>query len=121
MYLAHVLSKDARKTILDKFPPKFPDVIAHHVTIKIGVSTSEKIPSPAKVTVIGYIKDESLEALVVTVNDKKFRPDGKRYHITLSLDRSKGRTPAQSNALILTKVFDTVTPFEIKTTPELSK
>lgn len=121
MYTAHVLSKDARKTVLDKFPPKFPDVFAHHATIKFGVPNDEKIPAQAKVKVIGYICDNSLEALIVTVNGKKFRPDGKRYHVTLSLDKSKGRAPAQSNTLILSSDFEPVTPFEIETTPEILK
>jgi hypothetical protein len=121
MYSAHLLSKAARKIVLEKFPPKFPDVFAHHATIKFGVADTEKIPAQAKVVVIGYICDASLEALIVTVNGKKFRPDGKRYHITLSLDKSKGRTPVQSNVLILSKDFDEVTAFEIETTPEILK
>jgi hypothetical protein len=119
-YTAHVLTKSARSKILAKFPPKFPDSIAHHITVKFGVDESEPIPSPAKsVKVVGYVCDDSLEALVVEVNGKALRPDGKHYHITLSLDRSKGRKPVQSNGLIQNGAVQLVSPFGIDTKPEL--
>ena len=121
MFTAYLISPKSRKLILAKYPPKFPDIFAHHVTVKFGVTAAEKIPSQAKIEVIGYICDDSLEALVVTVNGKKFRADGKRYHITLSLDKAKGRSPVQSNSLILLQPFKEVSPFEIETTPEILK
>lgn len=121
MYSAYVLTKKGRKALIDNIEPNFLDVIAHHVTVNFGVHPSTPIPSPARVVAIGYISDESLEAVIVTVNGKAFRPDGKRYHITLSLDYSKGRKPVDSNGLIASKQFTEIKPFEIETTPEILK
>ena len=116
-YIAYTLTKSARSKVLAAFPPKFSDVIAHHITYKFGVTKAESIPHPpSSVKVIGYSSDASLEALVVEVNGKSFRPDGKRYHITLSLE--KGRKPVESNTLILKNGFEEVKPFAIETTVE---
>lgn len=107
-YTAFVLSHRARAELLSKFPPKFPDVICHHVTERFGVPNDFKAPDDSNVTVIGYSDDESLEALVVEVNGDRKRKDGKVYHITLSLDRSKGRKPVESNDVIAWRGFSEV-------------
>jgi GNAT superfamily N-acetyltransferase/RNA:NAD 2'-phosphotransferase (TPT1/KptA family) len=99
-YTAYVLTDASRELLLKNFPPKFPDVIAHHVTFQFGVSKDAPEPPPATLVVEGYASDESLEALIVSVDGKTERPDGSTYHITLSLDRSQGRTPKDSNAVI---------------------
>lgn len=99
-YTAFVLSQRARAELLASFPTKFPDVICHHVTERFGVPQGHPVPMDADITVIGYAHDASLEALVVEVNGVRKRKDGKVYHITLSLDRSQGRKPVESNALI---------------------
>jgi hypothetical protein len=99
-YTAFVLSQRARAELLSKFPTKFPDVICHHVTERFGVPQGHPAPADADITVVGYAHDASLEALVVEVNGDRGRKDGKVYHITLSLDRSQGRKPVESNALI---------------------
>lgn len=96
-YAAYVLTPAARDLVLEKFPPKFPDVIAHHVTYQFG---SNEAPPPASIVVVGYTSDDSLECLVVSVDGSTERPDGSTYHITLSLDRSQGRKPVDSNAVI---------------------
>jgi hypothetical protein len=121
MYSAYVLTKAGMKTLLNHIEPNFPDVIAHHVTVNFGIQPSTPIPSPARIVAIGYISDDSLEAVIVTVNGKSFRSDGKRYHITLSLDYNKGRRPVDSNGLIAGKQFTEIEPFEIETKPEILK
>lgn len=109
-YLAYELSDSDREKLLDLFPPKFPDVIAHHVTLAFGVPEPEEgaVGSRVLIKVIGHTEDESLEALVVEVDGKAQRPDGKTFHITWSLDRSKGRKPVQSNQLILNAGYSPV-------------
>jgi hypothetical protein len=100
-YHCFLLTQEARAGLLERYPPKFPDVLAHHITIQIGVLETDPLPEPAGITVQGYSVDpEGIEALVVTVNGSTSRPDGLAYHCTWSLDRSKGYEPMHSNELI---------------------
>jgi hypothetical protein len=103
-YEAFVLTEASRASLLEQFPPKFPDVIAHHITHRFGVHKPAEMPAPTPTSfeVVGYAADDSLEALVVRKRTAvgQNRPDGKPYHITWSLDRSKGRKPVDSNAVI---------------------
>lgn len=105
-YEALVLTPESRIKLLQRFKPRFPDVIAHHVTYRFGVPESVKRPpgigdGPTPIEVIGYACDDRIEAVLVRVNGTSKRPDGKLFHITLSLDRSKGAKPAMSNELLV--------------------
>jgi len=122
MYTAYVLDQHSRDILLKKFPPKYPDVIGHHVTVEFGVSKDADAPEEAEIKVIGYVNDpEGLEALVVVVNGNKTRSDGKIYHITWSLDREKF-APKDSNDLIeANKHFLLVMATPISTTPKVLK
>lgn len=102
-YEAYVLTDHSRMEILRNFPPKFPDVIAHHITLAHGVPMRELSTYGTEVTfeTYGYICDDGLETVLVKpINGSPIRPNGQRYHVTLSLDRAKGRKPVQSNELI---------------------
>ena len=115
-YTAYVLTPESREAVLKAFPPKFPDVTAHHVTHQFG---GKEAPEAAVVTIEGYASSEGLEALVVAVNGNTSRPDGNTYHITLSLDRSKGFKPMDSKRVIKEEGWTPVeTPFEIQTMPQ---
>lgn len=104
-YTAYVLTDKARNALLKKYPPKYPKVIAHHVTVQFGVPADTQPPAPAIVKVIGYVDSgDGLEVLVATVNSEQDRPDGKRYHITWSLDPSK-YSPVDSNTLLSNNQF----------------
>jgi hypothetical protein len=107
------LTDESRSKILSAFPPKYPEVIAHHITYKGPVS---EIPTPEdEFYVVGYTDNgESLETVVVAINGSTARPDGGTYHITLSLDRDKGVRPMNSNDLLANKGYQKVTPFEIR-------
>lgn len=98
-YLAFEVPMASRLALMKLFPPKYDDFIGHHITEQFGVppSTPERT---AKVKVVGYVEEDGLEALVVEVDGELHRPDGKTYHITWSLDYSKGKKPVMSNALI---------------------
>jgi GNAT superfamily N-acetyltransferase len=115
-YLAYELDGKSRASLLEKFPPKFPDVVAHHVTVKHGVKHSDPLPEAEPVKVVGYASDESLECAVVEVGGTTERPDGSTYHITLSLDRSKGRMPVESNEL-LAQGWQEVEPLPVEAAP----
>ena len=119
MYTAYVLTEDSKSALLERFPPKYSTVVAHHITVKFGVSASEGLPERVPVTVVGYIdNEEGLEALVVSVNRSVDREDGKTYHITWSLDEAKFK-PVDSNDLIRSKKYTIVMPIHIKADPAL--
>jgi hypothetical protein len=121
-YTAYVLADESRSLILNKFQPKFSDVVAHHVTENAGVLKTEYyIPDDASVRVVGYACDDSIEALIVEVNGNPMRKDGYLFHITLSLDRSMGAKPSHSNSMILEKGFTKIDPFYIETNAQLIK
>jgi hypothetical protein len=114
-YTAYVLTNAARDLVLKSFPPRFPDVIAHHVTFQFG---GKEVPPPATIVVEGYCSDDSLEALVVSVNGTTTRPDGEIYHITLSLDRSQGRAPKDSKAVVAAGWNPIEQPFDVQVIPQ---
>lgn len=101
-YTAYEVPKKIRQALAQRFPPKYPEFIGHHITNIFGVRNDGTIPvgRTATVEVNGYVDEPGLEALVVSVNGKSHRPDGKQYHITWSLDRSAGKKPVHSNNLI---------------------
>lgn len=101
-YSALVLTDSSVSHLKSIFPPKYPDFIGHHVTLEFGVDKKTKpAPLPNRVSVVGYIDDgKGLETLLVALNDNIDRPDGSRYHITWSLDKSLGYKPVDSNKII---------------------
>ena len=119
-YIAFELDEQSRNILLKTFPPKYPEVIGHHITHQFGVPEGTKLPSDVKdVKVIGYADDgTSLEALVVDVNGSTQRPDGGTYHITWSLDREQGRKPVHSNNLIKEQGYERISPIQITVIPE---
>lgn len=117
-YTAYVLDEAARSTVLAAFPPKFPDVVAHHVTINFGGRNSRDavlVGFKQPIEIVGYAEGEGIEAAIVSVGGSTDRPDGKVFHITLSLDRSKGRKPVDSNVVIKENGWTKVQPFTVVT------
>jgi hypothetical protein len=90
-----------RERLLERFGPIFPDVVADHVTLRTGTNASTALPKETGGEVIGEIDDGTgVQALVVRIGGTTDRGDGSTYHITWSLDRSRGRRPVESNAVI---------------------
>ena len=117
-YSAYVLDEGSRSKLLAQLPPKYPDVIAHHVTIDFGVKKSIDavlIGTKQPIQIIGYVNGDGIEAAIVAVAGNTTRPDGKVFHITLSLDRSKGHKPVDSNALIKENGWIQIQPFTVLT------
>lgn len=122
-YEAFVLTEESRQKLAALFPPKYPEWIGHHVTHRFGV---ERVAGPYghlvygvprfDVEVIGYVEEDGLEAFVCTVDKGSRRPDGKTYHLTWSLDRSKGKKPVHSNDLIARCGNQPIDPITIVTT-----
>lgn len=118
-YSGFKLSDSSRSKLLKSFPPAYPEVIAHHVTHNSGVKRGSPPPVNSKVEVIGHVDDgNGVQAAVVRVGGKTHRDDGRRYHITISIDRAKGRKPAHSNDVV-EKGFTEVEPFELETAPHV--
>lgn len=118
-YTCYTLSTASRDKLLSRFRPQFPDVIAEHITYRFGVPAGSRLPPATEdIWVVGYASDDSLEALVVSVNGTVIRPDGKYFHITWSLDRSQGRRPVQSNEVIALHGYSPVTPVRVEAVPE---
>ena len=111
------LDRNQRQELLEQFPPRYADVIADHVTLKTNAERDE-LPGPSEAAIVGLSDDEdSLECLVVTMNGTTDRPDGSTFHITWSLDKSKGREARESNDVLKSrgwKRLDSAIPIDVE-------
>jgi hypothetical protein len=111
------LDRDQREVLLRSFPPRYPDVIADHVTLR-SEAGADPLPGPVEARIVGRADDgDSLEAMVVMVDGTSDRPDGSIFHITWSLDESKGRRAKESNDLLKEgswQSFDVPVPVEVR-------
>ena len=107
-----------RNKLLTIFPPRYPDVIAHHVTLKANVGPEHPLPKATDAEIVGEADDGAgVQALVVRIGRTTDRPGGGTYHITWSLDRAKGRKAAQSNDVIAAQGWVQLTPVRILLSP----
>ena len=91
------LDRAQRAALLDRFPPRYADIVADHVTL----GRQDSPPPPATAAIVGRADDgDGVEALVVKVDGTTDRPDGSSFHITWSLDKAKGRKAKESNDVI---------------------
>jgi len=94
------LDRSQRDELLDRFPPRYVDVDADHVTLRTN-AMREPLPPEVEAEIIGSADDgDSLEAMVVSLDGATDRPDGSVFHITWSLDKAKGRKARESNDLL---------------------
>jgi hypothetical protein len=84
---------DDRDVLLQRFPPRYENVIADHVTLSVGATPETPLPRKPKARIVGRADDgKSLECLVAELDGTTDRPDGSTYHITWSLGpRRKAR------------------------------
>lgn len=104
-YAAYEIDKSSREMLLEAFPPRHADVIAHHITHKYGATEADMPQMPAEVRVTGHHDNGALQVLVVEVDGRRHqsaREDEtpRWYHITLSIDRAQGVAPKNSNDLL---------------------
>lgn len=93
-----LLAKDDREQLLKQFPPRYPNTVAHHVTLK---TEAEQDPLPAEVSaqIVGRADDgKGVQAMVVSIDGTTDRPDGSTYHVTWSL--ADGRRARESNDVL---------------------
>ncbi len=120
-YHAFLIAPESRDALLKKHPPQYSEVIAHHVTHSFGVAKGSQPPQhPKNIEVIGHVDDgKGVQAAVVKVDGSEYRPDGKRYHVTISIDRSKGRKPAHSNDVIDNIGYKSTRPYSLSAQSKL--
>ena len=89
-----------RELLLRRFPPEYDNVVADHVTLRVGATPETPLPNePQSAKVVGRADDgQSLECLVVELDGTTDRPDGSTYHITWSL--GPGRRARESNDVL---------------------
>ena len=90
------LPPEQRERLLERFPPKYDNVIADHVTLRVG---GKELPRKPAARIVGRADDgDSLECLVAELDGTTDRPDGSTYHITWSL--GPGRRAKESNDVL---------------------
>jgi hypothetical protein len=93
------LPREEREALLQRFPPKYDNVIADHVTLRTGATADTPLPRKPVARIVGRADDgKSLECLVVELDGTTDRPDGSIYHITWSL--GPGRNARESNDVL---------------------
>lgn len=93
------LPRDQRERLLQRFPPKYENVIADHVTLRSGAAPQTPLPPNVDASIVGRADDgKSLECLVAELDGTTNRPDGSTYHITWSL--GPGRRAIESNDVL---------------------
>ena len=111
------LPQGDREALLGRFPPKYENVVADHVTLRVGAGPDTPLPRKASARVVGKADDgKSLECLVVELDGTTDRPDGSTYHITWSL--GPGRKARESNDVLRERGWDHVpAPIDIDLEP----
>jgi len=90
---------DERDQLLARFPAKYDNVIADHVTLRTGATLATSLPRKPDARIVGRADDgKGLECLVVELDGTADRPDGSTYHITWSL--GPGRKARESNDVL---------------------
>lgn len=117
-YVAYVLDEQSVNVLKEKFAPKYPDFIGHHITFRMGTSIVPE--QPKEIKVVGYVDDQvGLEAFIVQIDGVQERLDEGTYHITWSLDRVAGRKPVDSNTVIKQLQYTEIDHIQINGKPEI--
>ncbi|HYE01162.1 MAG TPA: hypothetical protein VEH84_17390 [Alphaproteobacteria bacterium] len=112
-----LIPAEERRRLLALFPPRYPDAVAEHVTLRFG-DPKAPAPPPAAGRIVGIADDgRGVQALVVEIDGTTRRPDGGTYHITWSLDRAAGRKPVHSNDVLHSRGWQAVTPEPVALEP----
>ncbi len=112
------LDPSERKALLERFPPKFAETVADHVTLKAKVARESDLTTENEGEIVGRADDGAgVEAMVVRIGGSTDRPDGSTYHITWSL--AKGRRARESNDVIASNGWKEIDPpIPVKLHPE---
>lgn len=107
---------DQRSALLERFPPRYENVVADHVTLRVGATPEAPLPRKPEARIVGRADDsDSLECLVVELDGTTDRPDGSTYHITWSL--GPDRKARESNNVLRDRgwqAIDAPIPIELE-------
>jgi hypothetical protein len=111
------LPQTERELLLQRFTPKYENVVADHVTLRVGATPETPPPRKPVARIVGRADDDqSLECLVVELDGTTDRPDGSTYHITWSLGSE--RKARESNDVLRDKGWEHVTtPIPVELEP----
>jgi hypothetical protein len=111
------LPRGERDKLLERFPPRYENVIADHVTLRAGATPQTPLPRKPVARVVGRADDgNSLECLVVELDSTTDRPDGSTYHITWSL--GPGRKARESNDVLRDRGWERISePIPVELEP----
>ena len=97
-FVGWALDRAEREALLRRFPPRYPNAVADHVTLKFGDREAE-LPTVTAGEIVGEADDgQGVQAMVVRIGGTTDRPDGSTYHVTWSL--RPGRQAKESNDVI---------------------
>jgi hypothetical protein len=117
-FVGWLLDPRDRAKLLTQVPPRYPDVVAHHVTLAVGTKARRPPPSALAGEIVGRADDDAgVEALVVRIDGTTSRPGGGTYHVTWSLDRARGRRPADSNDVLARCGWTKLGPVKVRLLP----
>ncbi|WP_395671548.1 hypothetical protein [Phenylobacterium sp.] len=92
------LDREDRRQLLARFPARYAEAVADHVTLKFG-DRKAQAPTARAGEIVGEADDgDGVQAMVVRIEGTTDRPDGSTYHITWSL--APGRRAKESNDVI---------------------
>ena len=92
------LDRGDRERLLERFPPRYVQSVADHVTLETEAH-SKPLPPETEARIVGRADDgQGVEAMVVALGGSTDRPDGSTFHITWSLE--PGRRAKESNDVI---------------------
>lgn len=97
-FVGWAVDRTEREMLLRRFPPRYANVVADHVTLKFG-DREAVLPTETAGEIVGEADDGAgVQAMVVRIGGTTDRPDGSTYHITWSL--RPGRQAKESNDVI---------------------
>lgn len=106
-FIGWALDGAEREELLKRFPPRYAQPVADHVTLKFG-DAEARLPTETAGEIVGEADDDrGVQAMVVRIGGTTERPDGSTYHITWSL--APGRKARESNDVIAARGWN---PFE---------
>lgn len=115
-YVGWAIPENERDNLLAIYRPIYDRVIARHCTLSFGVPADFPLPVETHGLIIGISDDgRGVQALVLNIGGRGFRPGGGAFHITWSL--APGRQPVESNKVISDYGFDVLTPRRITLIP----
>jgi hypothetical protein len=108
------LDRSERDALLERFPPRYPEAVADHVTLEKG---DAPLPPDVNAKIVGHADDgNGVEAMVVALDGSTDRPDGSTFHITWSL--APGRRAVESNDVLKKRGWDALgEPIAVTVTP----